>query len=67
MRRILEYKGKLVEEIGYVQGEKVCFLRYLREEDKDRCPHCGNPIERDINIVEGCNNWKNVVGGVESL
>ncbi len=65
--RILTYNGKLVEEIGFVRGEKVVFLRYVKEEDKDKCPHCKEPIEREISIVEGCRNWIEMIGGVESL
>lgn len=54
--RIMLYNDKLVEEISYVQGEKVVFLRYLREEDKPKCA-CGRVINKDIDIVEGCPNW----------
>lgn len=64
--RILRYQDKPVQEIGYVSGEKVVFLRYLREEDKPKC-ECGRVIEKDIDIVEGCLNWKEDVRGVETL
>lgn len=64
--RILLYQDKPVQEIGYVQGEKVVYLRYLRDEDKEKCA-CGRIIERDINIVEGCLNWKSEVAAVETL
>lgn len=65
--RILLYRGKLVEEISYVKNEKVVFLRYIKEEDKDKCPHCYKPIDREISIVEGCRNWDEYVKGVDSL
>ena len=64
--RILLYNGKPVEEIGYVIGEKVVFLRYLREEDKPKC-ECGRVIEKDIDIVEGCLNWKESIRGVDTI
>jgi hypothetical protein len=64
--RILLYNNKPVEEIGYVQNEKVVFLRYLRDEDKPRC-ECGRVIEKDIDIVEGCNNWNESVKGVDTI
>lgn len=64
--RILKYKGNLVEEIGYVENEKVVFLRYVREEDKPKCV-CGRVIEKDIDIVENCPNWIENIDGVETL
>lgn len=64
--RILKYKGKLVEEIGYVENRKVVFLRYVREEDKPKC-ECGRSIERDIDIVEDCMDWQETIEGVETL
>jgi len=64
--RILLYNEKPVQEISYVQGEKVVFLRYLREEDKPKC-ECGRVIEKDIDIVEGCKNWDSSIKAVETL
>ena len=64
--RILKYNGKLVEEVGYVTNEKVVFLRYIREEDKPKC-ECGRTIKRDVDIVEGCLNWKESIEGVDTL
>jgi len=65
--RILKYNNKLVEEIGSVDGKKVVFLKYIREEDKEKCPHCNKPIDTEINIVEGCLNWLEEVSGVDTL
>lgn len=64
--RILKYKGKLVEEVGRVTGEKVIFLRYIRPEDMPKCS-CGKPINSEIDIVEDSLNWKQEIEGVESL
>ncbi len=64
--RILKYNDKLVEEVGHVTGEKVVFLRYVRQEDMPKC-ECGRPIDKEISIVEGCRNWYSEVKGVESL
>lgn len=64
--RILKYNGKLVEEVGYVQNEKVVFLRYIRNEDKPVCA-CGRPIDEEISIVEGCLNWNGSISGVETI
>lgn len=64
--RILLYNDKPVEEIGYVQGEKVVFLRYLRDADKRKC-ECGRSIENEISIVENCLNWKSNIKAVETL
>ena len=65
--KIYTYKGKLVEEIGYTTDQKVCFLRYVKEEDKDKCPHCSKPIDTEISIVEGCRNWREEIKGVDTL
>lgn len=65
--RILKYKNKLVEEIAHTEREKVVILKYLREEDKDKCPHCDKPIDREIIIIEGCRNWETDIKGVETL
>jgi len=66
--RILVYKGKLVEEVGRTMvGDSVVFLKYIREEDKEKCHHCGKPIDTEISIVEGCRNWKEEVKGVDTL
>lgn len=64
--RILKYKGKLVEEIGYTEGVKVVFLKYIRDEDKPKC-RCGEPIDEQISIVEGCPNWNEDIKPVETL
>ena len=60
------YNDKLVEEIGYVQYEKVLFLRYVRKEDMPKCK-CGEPIEKDIDIVEGCRNYKESCRPIETI
>lgn len=64
--RILEYKGKLVEERGFTAGVKVVFLRYVKTEDMPKC-ECGRPIDKEISIVEGCPNWDAEINGVETL
>lgn len=64
--RILKYKDKLVEETGYVSGEKVVFLKYIRQEDMPKC-ECGRPINEEISIVEGCANWNERVTGVDTI
>lgn len=65
--RILQYNGKLVEETGYTKGDKVVFLKYVREEDKDKCENCGHPVDKEISIVEGCRNWDSEIKAVETL
>ena len=64
--RILLYNGKLVEETSYVTGEKVVFMRYVRNEDKPQC-ECGRAIDKEISMVEGCRNWQESIGGVDTL
>ncbi len=64
--RILNYNGKLVEEIGKTSGGIVVFLKYVREEDKPKC-ECGRPIDQEISIVEGCPFWNESINGVDTL
>lgn len=65
--RYFKYKGKLVEEISYVQNEKVVFMKYIREEDKPRCEHCGHSVDKEITIVEGCLHWDESVKSIETI
>lgn len=64
--RILKYGGKLVEEIANISNEKVVILKYVSEKDMSKC-ECGRAIDQEMNIVEGCLNWKNEITGVETL
>ena len=66
MRRIFTYDDKLVEEVGYTTGVKVVFLKYLREDDMPKCK-CGEPIDEEISIVEGCKNWQEKCKPVETI
>ena len=65
--RILKYKGKLIEEVGYTTNEKVVYFKFLRSEDKDKCPHCNGDLETEHNIVENCPNWQSHIEGVKTL
>lgn len=64
--RILKYGGKLVEEVGSTEGVKVVFLRYAKNEDMPKCK-CGEPIDKEISIVEDCKNWNEEITAVETL
>lgn len=63
--RIFKYKGKLVEETS--RASNVVFFKYLKEEDKETCPHCHKPLEISQDIVEDCLNWKGDVEAVETI
>lgn len=63
---IVRHGGRLCEIIGYATN-KVVFLRVLREEDKDKCRHCGEPIETKICEVENCPNWQENVEPVKTV
>ena len=59
--KIGTFNGKLVEEVGGAYSE-VVFLNVLKDEDKDKCPHCGKPIPTEIVSVVSSPNHQ---GGVE--
>lgn len=65
--RIFKYKDKLVEEVSYTKGDKVVFFKYVKEEDKDECPHCHKKIEIVHDIVENCLNWQTDVKEVDTV
>lgn len=64
---ILKHRGRLCEVIGYTEGNKVVYMRVLRDEDKDKCPHCNKPIETNIDIVENCRNWETDIEPVKTI
>lgn len=41
------WKGKLVENVGGAYSP-VVFLQVIKDQDKDKCPHCGKPIDTEI-------------------
>lgn len=63
--RIFKYKNRLVEETSRASGT-VVFFQYLHDEDKEKCPHCGSPINVEKSIVEDCLNWVSDVKPVET-
>lgn len=65
--KILTYNGKLIEETGYVLDEKVMFFKFLKDEDKEQCPRCEFPIDKEFNIVEDCINWRESIKGVDTI
>lgn len=60
------YDGKLVEEVGGAYSP-VVFLNVLKDEDKDKCPHCGKPIPTEIVSVISSPNHQERTGVVEPL
>lgn len=65
--RIFKYKDKLVEEVGYITNEKVVFFKYIKDEDKNKCPHCDHSLDTEINIVENCLNWYSEVKPIDTV
>jgi hypothetical protein len=51
------WKSKLVENVGGAYNP-VIFLQVLKDEDKDRCPHCNKPIPTEIVSVVSSPNHK---------
>jgi hypothetical protein len=60
------FNNKLVEEIGGTY-DPVVFLNVLKDEDKNKCPHCGKPIPTEIVSVVSSRNHQAGVKQVESL
>jgi hypothetical protein len=65
--RIFTYYGRLVEEIGRVERERVLFLQPIRESDKKLCPHCGKPVPTEIIVVEDSLDFQHNALPVETL
>ena len=64
--RIFKWQEKLVEEVGRSM-ESVVFFRPIKEEDKDKCPHCGKPVPTEFAMVENSPNFQNDAKPVETL
>ena len=64
--KILKYKGFLIEETGYGTGTTV-FFKYLKDEDKEKCPHCNKPLNTEFNIMKDSPNWDNDITKVDTL
>ncbi len=64
--RIFKFNGKLVEEIAHFSS-KAIELRVLRDEDKDKCPHCQKPVDTIFTIVEDSPNFRNLAKAVDTL
>ena len=60
------FNGKLVEEVGGAY-DPVVFLNVLRDEDKDKCPHCDKPIPTEIVSVISSPNHQATVEVVAPL
>lgn len=57
MMKIYTFDNKLVEEVGGAY-QSVVFLNVLKDEDKDKCPHCGKPIPTEMTVVIDSPNYK---------
>ena len=55
--KIAIFDGKLVEEVGGAY-DPVVFLNVLKDEDKNKCPHCNKPIPTEIVSVITSPNHK---------
>jgi hypothetical protein len=64
--KIYTFDGKLVEEVGGAYS-RVVFLNVLKDEDKDKCPHCGKPIPTEIVSVVSSPNHEQKARPVETL
>lgn len=64
--KIYTFDGKLVEEVGGAY-EQVVFLNVLKDEDKNKCPHCGEPIPTEIVSVVNSLNHQSLAKPIETL
>lgn len=64
--KIGTFNGKLVEEYGSAY-EPIVFLTVLKDEDKNKCPHCGKPIPTEIVSVVSSPNHQSYVKNVDNL
>lgn len=64
--KIGTFNGRLVEEVGGAYSP-VVFLRVIKDEDKDKCPHCDKPIPTEIVSVVSSPNHQTYVKEVDKL
>jgi hypothetical protein len=64
--KIYKYNKKLVEEVGGAYSP-VVFLNVLKDEDKDKCPHCGKPIPTEFTVVVESPNYKSMAEPIDTL
>lgn len=64
--KILMYNGKLVEESFYNDGHNIG-MRVIKDEDKDKCPHCGKPIPTEIVVNADSSNYQKFAKPVDTL
>jgi hypothetical protein len=64
--KILKHKGLLIKETGYGTGT-VVFFKYLKNEDKEKCPHCNTPLEIEFSIMKDSPNWQSDITKVDTL
>jgi hypothetical protein len=57
------YNNKLCRLIGIGNG-RIFHLEYIEDKDKNKCPHCGLPIETRFNLLEHSLLFQN---GIELL
>ena len=49
--QLLYYQGKLCEVIAIGDG-RTLHLEVLKDSDKEKCPHCGEPIYTEYSVLE---------------
>lgn len=64
--KIYKYDNKLVEEIGKALSP-VVFLNVLKDDDKDKCPHCNKPIPTEYTVVVDSPNYRSMAKKIETL
>jgi hypothetical protein len=48
---LLLWQGKVVEVVGIAEG-KMIIMNVLEDRQKDKCPHCGEPIPTEVSALE---------------
>jgi hypothetical protein len=64
---IVKYGDKICEVISYVSEGVVVYMKPLKDSDKNKCEHCGKPIDTTFDVVQDCLTWKEEIKPVKTL
>jgi hypothetical protein len=64
---IVKYGEKICEIVSYVTERTVIYMKPLKDTDKNKCEHCGKPVDTTFDLVENCLTWNEEVKPVNTI